>query len=200
MPFRPSGPLPMKCSELPAFSSAFRVSRINLLPINHSMSSIATNVQENPPVVLADLLATLADRRPLAESKMRAAMREMMAGAWNDTQIAFFLAALREKGETGEEIAAAASVLRENMIRLDAGPVEALDTCGTGGDGLGTFNISTAAALVVAGAGVPVVKHGNRASSSRTGSAHALAALGLEVDSYFSCAKPCLDRAGFAFC
>ena len=131
---------------------------------------------------------------------MRAAMREMMAGAWDETQIASFLAALREKGETGEEIAAAASVLRGNMVRLDAGPVEALDTCGTGGDGLGTFNISTAAALVVAGAGVPVVKHGNRASSGRTGSADVLAALGLEVDSDLSWAKRCLERAGFAFC
>ncbi|HEV3145852.1 MAG TPA: anthranilate phosphoribosyltransferase [Gemmataceae bacterium] len=164
------------------------------------MSSIATNVQENPPVVLANLLAILAERRPMAEDLMRAAMREMMAGAWDEGQIASFLSELRKKGETGEEIAAAASILRENMVRLDTGPVKALDTCGTGGDGLGTFNISTAAALVAAGAGVPVVKHGNRASTGRTGSADVLAALGLEVDSDSTFAKRCLEQSGFAFC
>ena len=164
------------------------------------MSSFATTVQENSTVAVTDLLATLAELRPLTEDRMRAAMRSMMAGAWDEAQIASVLTAMRKKGETGEEIAAAASVLRENMVRLDVGPIESLDTCGTGGDGLGTFNISTAAALVAAGAGVPVVKHGNRASSGRSGSADVLAALGIEVDSDPTWAQRCLHQAGFAFC
>src|SRR5260370_686023 len=164
------------------------------------MTTFANTVQETPPIVFAELLATLADGRSLAEDRMRGAIREMMAGMWDKARIAAFLTALRNKGETGEEIAAAASVLRENMVRLDVGGMEVLDTCGTGGDGSGTFNISTAAALVAAGAGVPVVKHGNRAASGRSGSADVLAAWGVEVDSDPAWARRCLEQAGFAFC
>jgi len=164
------------------------------------MSSIADTVQENRPALWGDILATLTGRGHLADTCMRSAMSEMMSGAWDDTQIASFLLALREKGETGEEIAAAAGVLRENMVRVDIGSLDVLDTCGTGGDGSGTFNISTAAALVAAGAGVPVVKHGNRASSGRSGSADVLAALGVQFGSDASWAKRCLEQAGFAFC
>jgi anthranilate phosphoribosyltransferase len=104
------------------------------------------------------------------------------------------------KGEAPGEIAAAARGLREQMIRLVpvSGPV--LDTCGTGGDDSGTFNISTAAALVVAGAGVPVVKHGNRAVSSRSGSADVLRQLGVPIEHGPAWAQRCLDRIGFAFC
>jgi anthranilate phosphoribosyltransferase len=164
------------------------------------MSPDAINVQGNELASWDDLLTLMTDRQPLNEQRMRAAMNQMMAGAWDETQIVSFLAGLRKKGETGEEIAAAAAVLRENMVRVDVGPGEALDTCGTGGDGSGTFNISTAAALVAAGAGVPVVKHGNCASSGRTGSADVLAALGVQFGTDSSWAKNCLEQAGFAFC
>jgi anthranilate phosphoribosyltransferase len=115
-------------------------------------------------------------------------------------ELAALLLALRMKGETSTELAAAAAVLREYMIPLATGRTGLLDTCGTGGDGTGTFNISTATALVVAGAGVPVVKHGNRAMSSRSGSADVLAALGVCLELSPEAARQCLEQAGMAFC
>jgi anthranilate phosphoribosyltransferase len=131
---------------------------------------------------------------------MTEAIRDMVAGRVDDTRGAAFLTALRMRGETADEIAAAALVLREQMVRLVpvSGPV--LDTCGTGGDDSGTFNISTAAALVAAGAGVPVVKHGNRAVSSKSGSADVLRELGVPIEAGPDWAQKCLDRVGFAFC
>ena len=130
----------------------------------------------------------------------REAIRDLVAGRVDDARGAAFLTALRMKGETADEIAAAALVLREQMVRLVpvSGPV--LDTCGTGGDESGTFNISTAAALVACGAGVPVVKHGNRAVSSKSGSADVLRELGVPIESGPEWAQKCLDRIGFAFC
>src|SRR5205814_8454062 len=113
---------------------------------------------------------------------------------------AAFLTALRMKGTTSSELAAAVGVLREHMVRLDTRGLNVIDTCGTGGDGSGTFNISTAAALVVAACGVPVVKHGNRGVSGRTGSADVLAELGVNIECDAAAARRCLDRAGFAFC
>src|SRR6516225_10612135 len=131
-----------------------------------------------PPLWFADCIAALIERRDLSEEQMRGVMREVMTGRWGEAETAALLTALRIKGETAVEVAAAASVLREHMVRLDTGRDDVLDTCGTGGDGTGTFNISTATAIIVAAAGVPVVKHGNRAVSGRSGSADVLAALG----------------------
>jgi anthranilate phosphoribosyltransferase len=153
-----------------------------------------------PPLGFFDCFAALIDRRDLTDEQMRGAMREVMAGRWSEVETAALLVALRMKGETAVEIAAAATVLREHMVRLDTGRDHVLDTCGTGGDGTETFNISTAAALVAAGAGVPVVKHGNRAASSRSGSADVLAALGVTVETDAAGARRCLDCAGLAFC
>jgi anthranilate phosphoribosyltransferase len=129
-----------------------------------------------------------------------AAFRDLLAGRVDDAYASAFLTALRMRGERPGEIAAAALTLREQMTRLVpvSGPV--VDTCGTGGDDLGTFNISTAAAFVVAGAGLPVVKHGNRAVSSRSGSADVLRELGVPIDTGIEWAQRCLDRIGFAFC
>jgi len=124
----------------------------------------------------------------------------MLDGAWDEMQSAAFLLALRMKGENAEELGAAAQCVRNRMTRLFPKTAEVLDTCGTGGDGSGTFNISTAAAIVAAAAGVPVVKHGNRAVSSRTGSADVLTALGIELPDDADAARSSLERLGFAFC
>jgi anthranilate phosphoribosyltransferase len=145
-------------------------------------------------------MAALAERRDLSEGLIRAAMQDMMRGECGDVETAALLTALRMKGETAGEIAAAAAVLREHMVPFETGQEGALDTCGTGGDETKTFNISTATAFVVAAAGVPVVKHGNRAVSSRSGSADVLAALGVAVRADVAWAQQCLDRAGLAFC
>jgi anthranilate phosphoribosyltransferase len=152
------------------------------------------------PLWFTDLFPALLAGQPLPAAGVTEAVRDLVAGRVDDARAAAFLTALRMKGETADEIAAAAIVLREQMVRLVpvSGPV--LDTCGTGGDDSGTFNISTAAALVAAGAGVPVVKHGNRAVSSKSGSADVLRELGAPIESGAEWAQKCLDRCGFAFC
>ena len=144
--------------------------------------------------------ALLLDGADLPADTAAAAFRDLIGGRVDDALAAAFVTALRVKGESAPEIAAAARGLREQMLRLVpvSGPV--LDTCGTGGDSSGTFNISTAAALVVAGAGVPVVKHGGRAVSSNSGSADVLRELGVPIDGGPGWAQRCLDRVGFAFC
>lgn len=132
--------------------------------------------------------------KDLTQKEMKEVFREIMSGKATEAQMAAFLTALRIKKETPEEIAAAASVMRENMVKINAttGVVvdreeinadmeTILDTCGTGGSGTNTFNISTATAFVVAGAGVKVAKHGNRSASSRCGSADVLEALGVNI-------------------
>jgi anthranilate phosphoribosyltransferase len=146
------------------------------------------------------LLSDLINRRDLRREQVRWFMEEVMSNRCPEPEAAALLIALRMKGETAGEIAAAAEVLRERMIPLDTREAEVIDTCGTGGDERGTFNISTATALVVAGTGLPVVKHGNRAVSSRIGSADVLAALGVSIDGTCATARRSLADAGLAFC
>ena len=145
------------------------------------------------------LLAALLRGASLTSADTAWAMREVMAGEATPAQVAGFVIALRGKGETAEEVAGFVEVMLEQ-----AAPVtvtgRVVDTCGTGGDGAHTVNISTMAALVVAGAGVPVVKHGNRAASSACGSADLLEALGVAVDLPPAAIGPCLVDAGIAFC
>jgi len=145
-------------------------------------------------------LAALMDRRDLDPVHMCELMQGVLSGGCQDAELAALLVALRMKGESSSELAAAAAVLREHMVPLRTGRDDLLDTCGTGGDGLATFNISTATAFVVAGAGVPVVKHGNRAMSSRSGSADVLTALGVNLTIDDNTARRCLQQAGMAFC
>ena len=154
-----------------------------------------------PPPWFATTLTALMERRDLDGVHMCELMHGLVGGACDEAAAAALLVALAMKGETADELATAAAVLREHMIPLDAGRDDHLDTCGTGGDGGGTFNISTATAFVAAAAGVPVVKHGNRAASSRSGSsADVLAALGVAVEGDAKSARRCLDRVGMAFC
>lgn len=125
---------------------------------------------------------------------------EIMSGDATDAQIAAFIIGLRMKGETVEEITGAASVMRDKVYHIEPANREFLvDTCGTGGDGADTFNISTAAALVAAGAGARVAKHGNRNVSSKCGSADVFEALGISVTVEPEVMKKCLDEAGIAF-
>jgi anthranilate phosphoribosyltransferase len=124
----------------------------------------------------------------------------IMAGRAAEPQIARLLLALHRKGETVAEVAGAALALRRNMTPIRTRHTLFLDTCGTGGDRSATFNISTAAALVTAAAGVPVAKHGNRAATSRSGSADVLAALGVNVEAGVARVEQCLDELGICFC
>ena len=126
-------------------------------------------------------LNKIADNRDLTGEEMRSVMRIIMAGEATPSQIGAFLMGMRIKGESVGEIAAAVSILREQMVPV-AAPEDAIDIVGTGGDGVGSLNISTATAILVAAAGVPVAKHGNKALSSRSGSSQALETLGVKLD------------------
>ena len=143
-------------------------------------------------------LATVVDGRTLTVDEARDAMGSVMDGEASPALLAALLVALRMRGETVDELAGFAAAMRERVIRVDA-PDGAVDTCGTGGDGSGTFNISTTAALVVAAAGVPVAKHGNRAVTSQSGSADVLDALGVRIDHDAASAGAALRATGFAF-
>jgi anthranilate phosphoribosyltransferase len=143
-------------------------------------------------------LAAIVDGKTLSTEEARGAMGSVMDGEATPAQLAALLVALRMRGETVEELAGFAMAMRARVLRV-AAPDGAIDTCGTGGDHSGTFNISTAAALVVAAAGVPVAKHGNRAMTSACGSADVLEALGVATDLSPEEAGAALHTDGFAF-
>ncbi|MDI6728528.1 MAG: anthranilate phosphoribosyltransferase [Thermodesulfovibrionales bacterium] len=134
----------------------------------------------------------------LSESEMAECMTEIMEGRATDSQIGAFLTALRIKGETIEEITAAARIMREKATKINA-PEGVIDTCGTGGDMSGTFNISTTTAIVVAASGIPVAKHGNRSVSSQSGSADVLEALGVNIELPPEKVEKCLFETNFGF-
>jgi anthranilate phosphoribosyltransferase len=144
------------------------------------------------------LLARLVDGQVLSTEEAHAFFAACLRGEPTPAQVAAAVTALRIRGETVEEIAAFATAMRDAALRLDH-PYDVIDTCGTGGDGQHTFNISTAAALVLAGAGLKVAKHGNRALSSRSGSSDVLAALGVNLAASPAQQRRSLDDAGIAF-
>ena len=135
---------------------------------------------------------------PLSSDQMVAAMDAILSGDASDVEIAGFLTALRTRGETPEEIAAAANAMRHRAISVDA-PANAVDTAGTGGDGANTVNISTAAAIIAAGCGVPIAKHGNRALSSKSGSSDILEQLGVRLDIDAPTISRCINEANIGF-
>jgi len=143
-------------------------------------------------------VAAIVEGRTLTVDEARLAMGAVMDGLATPAQLAALLVALRMRGETVEELAGFASAMRERVLRVEA-PPGTVDVVGTGGDGSGTFNVSTAASLVVAAAGVPVAKHGNRAITSRSGSADAIEALGIRMDHDAASAAEDLRTLGFAF-
>jgi anthranilate phosphoribosyltransferase len=144
-------------------------------------------------------MSTLPDpSAPLTEAQANAAFAAILDGGPDDAEIARFLTVLSDRGETAIEIAAAAQAMRARMIPITA-PENAIDVCGTGGDGLHTLNVSTAVAIVVAACGVPVAKHGNRAATSLAGGADTLEALGLDLDRASATAEATLAELGICF-
>ena len=150
---------------------------------------------------LVGAVRRVADGQNLSIEESYQCMDAIMSGEATDAQIAGFITALRMKGETVEEITGCARAMREKATRIDAGdsPHLVIDTCGTGGDTSGTFNISTAAALVAAGAGVRVAKHGNRSVSSQSGSADVLKTLGVNIEADQPIVERCLREANIGF-
>jgi len=148
--------------------------------------------------MIREAISAAVAARDLTEEEAAAVMEEIMSGEATPAQLAAFLTALRLKGETVDEIAGMARVMRAKACRVSCDGA-LLDTCGTGGDASGTFNVSTAAAFVAAAAGARVAKHGNRAMSSRCGSADVLEALGAKIELSPEGAQACLDQTGFCF-
>src|SRR5579862_7138859 len=147
---------------------------------------------------LKPLLGQLASGRTLSEAEAEAAFEIIMSGDATPAQMGALLMALRVRGETVDEITGAARIMRRKALAIDA-PPGTIDTVGTGGDAAGTFNISTASALVAAACGVPVAKHGNRAFSSRSGAADVLTALGVNIDADMRVVRRCLWEIGICF-
>ena len=148
---------------------------------------------------IATAIANVVEKRDLSAADMESVMRTIMTGQATPAQIGGFLVGLRMKGESVDEIASAAKVMRELATRVDIGGAHLVDTCGTGGDGASTFNISTASAIVAAAAGARVAKHGNRSVSSSSGSADVLEAAGVKLDLAPAQVAACIDQVGVGF-
>lgn len=147
---------------------------------------------------LKPFIAKIATRQSLTRQEASDAFEILMSGEASMAQVGGFLMGLRVRGETVDEIAGAVSIMRQKMVVVDA-PEDAIDIVGTGGDGTNTYNISTLAAIIVAGAGVPVAKHGNRALSSKSGTADALSQLGVKLDIDPDTISRCIREAGIGF-
>jgi anthranilate phosphoribosyltransferase len=145
------------------------------------------------------LTATARAGRNLTRQDSAAAFTEIMSGGVADAQIEQFLAALADKGEAVEEIVGAAEIMRRHVTPIECADPDAVDTCGTGGDGISTFNVSTAAAIVAAGAGATVAKHGNRTNTRKSGSAEVMRALGVNIEAPPEIVARCIREAGIGF-
>lgn len=150
--------------------------------------------------MLTPYLGRISAGENLSMEEMAVVMSEVMAGSCQEQEIALLLTALKAKGETADEIAGAAEVMRRHMTPIRSTRKGIVDTCGTGGVGSNIFNVSTAAALVTAAAGVPVAKHGNRSATSKSGSADVLQALGVNISASVETVERCLEELGICFC
>ena len=150
-------------------------------------------------MTIQEALKKVLDKLNLKEEEMILVMTQVMEGKVEDSQLGAFLTALRMKGETVEEITGAAKVMRDKAEKIKVSQNPIIDTCGTGGDGANTFNISTTAAFVVAGCDISVAKHGNRAVSSRSGSADVLKCLGVNIEASKFTVEKCIDQMGIGF-
>lgn len=154
---------------------------------------------ERGQIVIREAIGSVVGKEDLKESTMMEVMNEVMDGTATPAQIAAFITALRIKGETVEEVTGAARIMRQKATRVDARSSVIIDTCGTGGDGMNTFNISTTAAFVAAAASLTVAKHGNRAVSSGCGSADVLEALGVNINVEPEIVEECIQQIGIGF-
>lgn len=160
---------------------------------------MTTDTQVLTPPKFSDVYAELMSERGLTEATTRIVFNAIFSGTWTPSQVGGFLVALRQRGETPEVVAGAARAMRGVMLPVPHAFSKLLDTCGTGGDGSGSLNLSTGAALVAAAAGVRVAKHGNRAATSRSGSADVLESLGIALDVPPHAQGEVLAEAGIAF-
>lgn len=149
--------------------------------------------------MIKEAIEKVVKRVDLSETEMREVFDEMMSGEATSAQIGSFITALRMKGETVDEITGAAKVMREKSIKINIDEEMIVDTCGTGGSGMNTFNISTTVAFVAAGCGLKVAKHGNRSASSQCGSADVLEALGVNLDTTPDMVERCIKEIGIGF-
>ncbi len=149
--------------------------------------------------MIIEVTQRLLRKENISREDISLVMQEILEGKTHTEEIIFFLIALEEKGETAEEITAAVEVMRRHVVRINSDKKDILDTCGTGGDKKGTFNISTAVAFVAAGCGITVAKHGNRSVSSKCGSADILEALGININMPKEKIEKCLNDIGIAF-
>src|SRR5579859_2498307 len=191
----------MACSSIPRASrrkAATRCSRISSSSPSKPPSPHETGAMTIDTTGFKVLIGKAAQGQRLSEAESADAFDAMLSGNATPSQMGGFLMALRVRGETVEEITGAARAMRAKALMVKA-PEGAIDTCGTGGDASGSFNISTATALVVAGCGVPVAKHGNRNLSSKCGSADVLAALGVNIDADMALIRRSLWEAGIGF-
>ena len=162
------------------------------------MSSSSLSAPESSSTGLQAAIKAVSQGQTLSQMESAMAFEVIMSGQATEAQIAALVMGMHVRGETVDEIAGAARVLRSKALQVNA-PPEAIDTCGTGGDAKGTHNISTCSAFVVAGAGVPVAKHGNKSISSRSGSADVLAALGVNLDCPPETIESCIAECGLGF-